>query len=99
VSLVTDQAQPLTNLTEPQRRIVQFCDSAKPIALIMRHLGVSNRTFFRRAHLDPLVKKGVLKPTFPDSPQHPKQAYVLTDAGLDLKKKFDTEAKGQEEPN
>lgn len=99
VSLVTDQAQPLTNLTEPQRRIVQFCDSAKPIALIMRHLGVSNRTFFRRAHLDPLVKSGVLKPTFPDSPQHPKQAYVLTDAGLDLKKKFDAEVKAQEEPN
>ena len=99
VSLVTDQAQPLTNLTEPQRRIVQFCDSAKPIALIMRHLGVSNRTFFRRAHLDPLVKSGVLKPTFPDSPQHPKQAYVLTDAGLDLKKKFDAEVKTQEEPN
>lgn len=99
VSLVTDQVRPLTNLTEPQRRIVQFCDSAKPIALIMRHLGVSNRTFFRRAHLDPLVKNGVLKPTFPDSPQHPKQAYVLTDAGLDLKKKFDAEVKAQEEPN
>jgi ATP-dependent DNA helicase RecG len=99
VSLITDQAQPLTNLTEPQRRIVQFCDSAKPIALIMRHLGVSNRTFFRRAHLDPLVKSGVLKTTFPDSPQHPKQAYVLTDTGLDLKKKFDVEVKAQEEPN
>jgi ATP-dependent DNA helicase RecG len=99
VGLVTDQAQSLTNLTEPQRRIVQFCDSAKPIALIMRHLGVSNRTYFRRAHLDPLVKSGVLKTTFPDSPQHPKQAYVLTDAGLDLKKKFDAEPKAQEEPN
>jgi ATP-dependent DNA helicase RecG len=99
VSLVSDQAQQLTNLTEPQRRIVQFCDSAKPIALIMRHLGVSNRTFFRRAHLDPLVKSGVLKPTFPDSPQHPKQAYVLTDAGLDLKKKFDAEVKAQEGSN
>ena len=97
VILVTDQPQPLTNLTDPQRRIVQFCDSAKPIALIMRHLGVSNRTFFRRAHLDPLVKSGVLKPTFPDSPHHPKQAYVLTDAGLDLKRKFDAEARVQAE--
>lgn len=97
-SLVTDQAQPLNNLTEPQRRIVQFCDSAKPIALIMRHLGVSNRTFFRRTHLDPLLKGGVLKPTFPDSPRHPKQAYVLTNAGLDLKKKFDAEVNVQEEP-
>jgi ATP-dependent DNA helicase RecG len=99
VSLVTDQVLQLTSLTEPQRKIVQFCDSAKPIALIMRHLGVSNRTFFRRAHLDQLVKSGVLKPTFPDSPQHPKQAYVLTDAGLDLKKKFDAEVNAQEKPN
>jgi ATP-dependent DNA helicase RecG len=92
-SLVTDQAQPIVNLSDAQKKIVQFCDSAKPIALVMRHLGVSNRTFFRRAHLDPLVRGGVLKPTFPDSPRHPKQAYVLTDAGLDLKKKFDAELK------
>lgn len=97
-SLVSDQAQPLNNLTEPQIRIVQFCDSAKPIALIMRHLGVLNRTFFRRTHLDPLLKGGVLKPTFPDSPRHPKQAYVLTNAGLDLKKKFDAEVNAQEVP-
>jgi ATP-dependent DNA helicase RecG len=99
VSLVTDQAQPLTTLTDSQRKIVQFCDNAKPIALIMRHLGVTNRTFFRRTHLDPLIKGGVLKPTIPDNPRHPKQAYVLTDAGLDLKKKFDAEVQLQENSN
>jgi ATP-dependent DNA helicase RecG len=93
VSLVSDQVPDLTKLTGTQRNIVQFCDSAKPIALLMRHLGVTNRTFFRRTHLDPLIKNGVIKPTFPDSPSHPKQAYVLTDAGLDLKKKFDAEMK------
>lgn len=92
-ALVTDQAQPLVNLTEEQKRIVQFCDSAKPIALIMRHLGVDSNAFFRMAHFEPLVKGGVLKPTYPGSPRHPKQAYVLTDAGLDLKKKFDEENK------
>jgi ATP-dependent DNA helicase RecG len=91
VNMVTDQAQPLTVLTDTQRKIIQFCDSPKPIALIMRHLGVTNRTFFRRTHLDPLVKGGVIKPTIPDSPKHPKQAYVLTDTGLDLKKKFNGE--------
>jgi ATP-dependent DNA helicase RecG len=89
--LVTDQPRSLTSLTDAQRKIVRFCDNAKPIALIMRHLGVSNRTFLRQMHLDPLLSGGILKLTMPDNPHHPKQAYVLTDAGLDLKKKFDME--------
>jgi len=95
-SFGSDKVPPLAMLTEPQRKIVQFCDSAKPIAVIMRHLGVTNRTFFRRTHLEPLVKNGVIKPTFPDSPQHPKQAYILTDAGFDLKRKFDADVKATE---
>jgi ATP-dependent DNA helicase RecG len=90
-SLVTDQGKALTTLSETQRLIVQFCDSPRPISFIMKHIGVTNRTFFRRSHLEPLVRGGVLKSTFPEVHQHPKQAYVLTEAGFDLKKKLDAE--------
>ena len=92
-SLVSDQAQPLTSLTDTQRKVVLFCDSPKPIALIMRHLGVTNRTFFRKMHLDPLISGGVIRMTMPDRSRHPKQAYVLSDAGFDLKNKLESEEK------
>ncbi|MFH1985251.1 MAG: RNA-binding domain-containing protein [Pseudomonadota bacterium] len=93
--LVTDTAKPLKRLTETQRKIVLFCDQPKPIAQIMRYLDVSNRTFLRRTHLSPLIEAGVLRLTMPDNPNHPRQAYVLTDTGLDLKKKLDAGEKSK----
>ncbi len=84
----------LKRLSETQRKIIRFCDHPKPIALIMRYLDVSNRSFLRQTHLAPLLEAGVLRLTMPDNPHHPRQAYVLTDAGLDLKIKLD----GEERP-
>jgi ATP-dependent DNA helicase RecG len=92
-SLVTDQVKPLKKLSEIQLKIIQFSDSPHPIALIMKHLGVTNRTFFRRTHLDPLLKGGILKMTHPDSPKHRNQAYVLTETGFDLKKRLNNKVK------
>lgn len=51
----------------------------------MEHLGLTHRSFFRRTHLEPLLRAGVLAMTHPDSPNHPDQAYFLTPAGLKLK--------------
>jgi ATP-dependent DNA helicase RecG len=55
------------------------------MADIMSDLGLTHRTFFRRTHLELLVRGGVLRMTHPDQPNHPDQAYVLTDAGVALK--------------
>ena len=52
---------------------------------IMAAVGVSGRWYFRKRHLDPLIRSGVLRMTHPDQPSHPDQAYVLTEAGLRLK--------------
>ena len=94
-SLVSDQAKPLKEISESQRRIIEFSDSPHQIAMIMKHLGVTNRTFFRRTHLAPLLKGGVLKMTYPDNPKHPKQAYVLTETGFDLKERFRKKGNGK----
>ena len=51
----------------------------------MDELGVCHRSCFRRTHLNPLIRGGVLRMTNPDRPNHPDQAYVLTDAGAALK--------------
>ena len=50
----------------------------------MGEMGLTHRTFFRRNHLEPLLAVGLLRMTHPDQPNHPDQAYVLTDAGVVL---------------
>lgn len=79
-SLVTDQ--PLQSLTDTQRKIVRMCDVYRSIADLMEKLGMTHRTFFRRTHLEPLIRGGVLRLRFPEHPNHPQQAYVVTDVGL-----------------
>jgi ATP-dependent DNA helicase RecG len=91
--LVTDQPalQPvvlvtpkLTKLTEHQRKILSLCEVPRSQADLMKALGLSHRTFFRRTHLDPLIKANLVRMTQPDEPNHPSQAYVVTEAGLGL---------------
>ena len=79
--LVTAQAEPPTGLSETQRKIVAYCDAPRRLTEIMAALGVTGRNHFKRRHLNPLVRDGVLRMTHPDRPNHPDQAYVLTNAG------------------
>ena len=83
--LVSDQAQRLQNLTENQWKIIMFCDIPRSVADMMNGLGLTHRTFFRRNHLEPLLRGGVLRMTHPEQPNHPDQAYVLTEDGVKLK--------------
>ena len=84
-SLFTPQAGPLTELSANQRKIIEICDIPRSLTAIMNALGVAGRGYFKRRHLDPLLRGGVLRMTHPDQPKHPNQAYVLTDAGAKLK--------------
>jgi ATP-dependent DNA helicase RecG len=88
IGLVTDQPQPerkpLTGLTETQVRILELCAAPQAIAHLLEDLKVTNRTFFRRTHLNPLIEGGILQLQYPDKPKHPSQAYLLTEAGLRL---------------
>ena len=83
--LSTAQAEPLTELSANQRKIIEICDIPRSLTAIMTALGVSGRWYFRKRHLDPLLRGGVLRMTYPDQPSHPDQAYVLTDTGARLK--------------
>ena len=51
----------------------------------MNTLGMVNRGYFKKRHIDPLLQGGVLHMTRPDQPNHPNQAYVLTEAGVAIK--------------
>ena len=68
-----------------QRKIIEICDIPRSLTAIMNALGVAGRGYFKKRHLDPLLRGGVLRMTHPDQPKHPKQTYVLTDAGAKLK--------------
>jgi len=86
----------LTNLTDHQRRIIQLCEVPRKQADLMAELGLTHRTFFQRKHLGPLVQAKLVRMTHPDEPNHPEQAYVVTEAGFGLlaawKKESDEEA-------
>ena len=83
--MVTDQVGSVRSLSEVQWKIVMLCDIPRASADIVSELGLTHRAFFRRSHLDPLLRGGVLRMTHPDNPNHPGQAYVLTKTGLELK--------------
>jgi ATP-dependent DNA helicase RecG len=87
-SLVTDQAAPrqkaLSRLTPTQLRIIELCAAPRTMADLLENIKVKNRTFFRRTHLTPLIEAGILQLRHPESPRHPGQAYLLTEAGLGL---------------
>ncbi len=81
VSLVTPG---LTKLSDQQKRILQLCEVPRPQADLMKELDLTHRTFFRRAHLEPLILAKLVQMTHPDEPNHPDQAYVVTQEGLGL---------------
>ena len=83
--LSSARTAPLTELSATQWKIVALCDVPRSLADIVGELGIRHRGYFRRTHLNPLLRGGVLRMTHPDQPKHPDQAYVLTEAGAALK--------------
>jgi ATP-dependent DNA helicase RecG len=84
-NLISDQPKPLTELTEVHWKIIEFCDVPRSLSDLMDELDLTHRPYFKRNYLKPLMDNGLLKMTYPDKPNHPKQSYVLTEAGVRLK--------------
>lgn len=104
-SLVTDQPHSpagylvtplLTNLTDNQRRVIRLCEVARKQADLMQEMGFTHRTFFRRAHLEPLIRARLIRMTHPGEPNHPDQAYVVTEAGSRLLDTWQTASGGEQ---
>lgn len=71
-------------LTEHHRAVIRLCEIPRSTNDLMSELGMNHRTFFRNTVLEPLLVGGLIQQTHPQQPNHPKQAYVLTEAGLRL---------------
>ncbi len=84
-SLITDQPKPLRGLSEIQWRLVRLCDVPRSMQELLNEAGVSSRQFFRKTYLEPLIEGGILRMSYPEIPNHPRQTYVLTEVGIQLK--------------
>ena len=83
--LSTAQVQPLTELSAIHWKIIDLCDVPRRLADILEALGVTNRGYFKKHHLDPLIKSGIVAMTNPEKPRASNQQYVITEAGARLK--------------
>jgi ATP-dependent DNA helicase RecG len=85
--LSTAQVHPfreLGELTDIQWKIHSMCERPRNLMDIMNMVRVTNRGFFKRHHLDPLIQGGIIRMTNPEHPRASNQKYVLTDAGMKL---------------
>jgi ATP-dependent DNA helicase RecG len=84
-SLVTAGTAPAAStLSDQQESILRFCDVARSVPALLEHMGMKNRTYFKKKHLDPLIARGFLRPTHPKNPRHPDQGYLTTPQGRAL---------------
>ena len=84
-NLGTAQVGALTELSETQWKIVEYCDVPRRLTEIMADLTLAERKHFKRHHLNPLIRAGIVAMTNPGKPRASNQRYVITDAGARLK--------------
>lgn len=48
-------------------------------------LGLKDRGHFRANYIDPALENGYIRIKYPENPKHPKQRYLITDKGQELK--------------
>ena len=84
----TAQVEPPAELLEAHRAIMDCCDVPRRLTEIITAVGVANRGDFKKRHLEPLGRAGVIAATHPNQPNHPDQTYELTEAGAALKARY-----------
>ncbi|MGK7392904.1 MAG: Fic family protein [Candidatus Cyclobacteriaceae bacterium M2_1C_046] len=70
---------------DPIKRIVSVIEGEMKRSDIMDQLQLAHRETFINNYLDPAIKEGYIEMTHSENPTHPKQRYILTDKGIDLK--------------
>ena len=76
VTQVANQVHtPKPSLTRAQKDIVNFCSVSRSAQEILERIGLTNQTFNRKKHIQPLVDMGVLEMTNPENPNASNQKY------------------------
>lgn len=61
---------------EDGRKILMFCEEPRKTVEIMKFTGYQNKSYFLQNIIYPLIHLGLLRQTYPEIPNHPKQKYV-----------------------
>ncbi|PIE88862.1 MAG: hypothetical protein CR997_14155 [Acidobacteria bacterium] len=81
---IPDPSAQVGNMTDTQKGILAYCEAARSLIEILEKSGFSNRGYFKKNYINPLITNGLLAMTKPDKPQAKNQKYILTELGLQL---------------
>lgn len=82
----SDQAERvLGKLNKKQSRIIAGLEGEMTRLALMEIVGQSHRTNFKNKQLKPVIDLGLVLEKYPETPNHPEQAYYLTDLGKAVK--------------
>lgn len=65
-------------------RMLEFCKTPRKKREILDHIGLKNDRRCYLRHIFPIIENGWLSMTYPNTPKHPNQRYVLTQTGLKI---------------
>jgi ATP-dependent DNA helicase RecG len=68
--------------SDKQVKIIDFCRNARSMTEIQKYFEFSNRTYFKRTAIDPLIDARLLQMTNPEKPKSKNQKYVSTELGM-----------------
>ena len=74
------------DMGDSARRVLEFCSKPRSRKDILDFLGLTNQAKNYEAHIEPLLKEGLLQFTIPDKPRSMKQNYVITAKGQEALK-------------
>jgi ATP-dependent DNA helicase RecG len=66
--------------------LLQVLDGEMSRAEIQELLGLKHKANFRENYLEPAMKEGLIRMKYPENPNHPKQRYLLTEKGEEVKR-------------
>ena len=73
-------------ISDNQRNTIEYCTVPKSMTELQYKFGFSNKTYFKRKTLDPLIVAGLVEMTNPVNPKASNQKYVISQHGFRLLK-------------
>ncbi len=80
------EAISIGEISDNQRNAIAYCTVPKSMTEFQHKFGFSNRTYFKRKTLDPLIDAGLVEMTNPVNPKASNQKYVISANGFRLLK-------------
>ena len=70
------------------KNLLKVTDGEMSRKQIQEALELKHEGNFRENYLEPALKEQFIAMKYPDSPNHPRQRYIATDKGIELKKQL-----------